>query len=208
MNGKLKTQAYMFRWVYGVGVSNYGYPNLKGTGNYNLQEPKILYVQLRGYGFNNCLWTVGRLLWYVFSFSLQVVNEPADAHCPVVEMSTLSKLSCLSWNKFSKNQIASSDYEGIVTVWDVTTRQVIDLMIYDMLVVCFSTFLVFALAYYTFLSPHHFLTRAFRVSWSTKSMKRGLGVLIFRVQNLQCLYLVVMTARYVSLFEKFYNFNP
>lgn len=45
-------------------------------------------------------------------------------HCPVVEMSTRSKLSCLSWNKYAKNQIASSDYEGIVTVWDVTTRQV------------------------------------------------------------------------------------
>lgn len=40
-------------------------------------------------------------------------------------MSTRSKLSCLSWNKFTKNHIASSDYEGIVTVWDVTTRQVI-----------------------------------------------------------------------------------
>jgi WD40 repeat protein len=40
-----------------------------------------------------------------------------------VEMSTRSKLSCLSWNKHEKNHIASSDYEGIVTVWDVTTRQ-------------------------------------------------------------------------------------
>ncbi|KAI8558225.1 hypothetical protein RHMOL_Rhmol04G0073800 [Rhododendron molle] len=58
----------------------------------------------------------------VFDFS-SVVNEPADVHCPVVEMSTRSKLSCLSWNKFTKNHIASSDYEGIVTVWDVTTRQ-------------------------------------------------------------------------------------
>jgi E3 ubiquitin-protein ligase RFWD2 len=29
----------------------------------------------------------------------------------------------LSWNKHEKNHIASSDYEGIVTVWDVTTRQ-------------------------------------------------------------------------------------
>ncbi|KZV58496.1 hypothetical protein F511_11956 [Dorcoceras hygrometricum] len=38
-------------------------------------------------------------------------------------MSTRSKLSCLTWNKFAKNIIASSDYEGIVTVWDVTTRQ-------------------------------------------------------------------------------------
>ncbi|RVW45882.1 E3 ubiquitin-protein ligase COP1, partial [Vitis vinifera] len=57
----------------------------------------------------------------VFEFS-SVVNEPADVHCPVVEMSTRSKLSCLSWNKYTKNHIASSDYEGIVTVWDVTTR--------------------------------------------------------------------------------------
>ncbi|KAG0482548.1 hypothetical protein HPP92_010632 [Vanilla planifolia] len=39
------------------------------------------------------------------------------------QMSTRSKLSCLSWNKYSKNVIASSDYEGIVTVWDVNTRQ-------------------------------------------------------------------------------------
>ncbi|KAI8524952.1 hypothetical protein RHMOL_Rhmol13G0189700 [Rhododendron molle] len=52
-----------------------------------------------------------------------VVNEPADVQCPVVEMSTRSKLSCLSWNKYTKNHIASSDYEGIVTVWDATTRQ-------------------------------------------------------------------------------------
>lgn len=52
------------------------------------------------------------------------MNEPADVHCPVVEMSTRSKLSCLSWNKYTKNHIASSDYEGIVTVWDITTRQV------------------------------------------------------------------------------------
>ncbi|KAF9589481.1 hypothetical protein IFM89_024752 [Coptis chinensis] len=58
----------------------------------------------------------------VFEFS-SVVNEPAEAHCPIVEMSTRSKLSCLSWNKYTKNHIASSDYEGIVTVWDVSTRQ-------------------------------------------------------------------------------------
>ncbi|EYU43138.1 hypothetical protein ABFS82_08G117500 [Erythranthe guttata] len=58
----------------------------------------------------------------VFDFS-SVVNEPTDVHCPVVEMATRSKLSCLSWNKFTKNHIASSDYDGIVTIWDVSTRQ-------------------------------------------------------------------------------------
>ncbi|KAG6420494.1 hypothetical protein SASPL_117025 [Salvia splendens] len=58
----------------------------------------------------------------VFEFS-SVVNELADVQCPVAEMMTRSKLSCLSWNKYTKSHIASSDYEGIVTVWDVTTRQ-------------------------------------------------------------------------------------
>ncbi|KAH6775933.1 Transducin/WD40 repeat-like superfamily protein [Perilla frutescens var. hirtella] len=58
----------------------------------------------------------------IFEFS-SVVNEPADVQCPVAEMFTRSKLSCLSWSKYTKNHIASSDYEGIVTVWDVTTRQ-------------------------------------------------------------------------------------
>ncbi|KAF6159172.1 hypothetical protein GIB67_032789 [Kingdonia uniflora] len=64
--------------------------------------------------------SVSSLLIYAL---FEVVNEPAEVHCPIVEMSTRSKLSCLSWNKYTKNQIASSDYEGIVTVWDVTTRQ-------------------------------------------------------------------------------------
>lgn len=58
----------------------------------------------------------------VFEFS-SVVSEPADVHCPIVEMPTRSKLSCLSWNKYTKSHIASSDYDGIVTVWDVSTRQ-------------------------------------------------------------------------------------
>ncbi|CAL5411875.1 unnamed protein product [Camellia sinensis] len=58
----------------------------------------------------------------VFEFS-SLVNESVDVQFPVVEMSTRSKLSCLSWSTFTKNHIASSDYEGIVTVWDVTTRQ-------------------------------------------------------------------------------------
>ncbi|KNA04927.1 hypothetical protein SOVF_195150 [Spinacia oleracea] len=58
----------------------------------------------------------------VFEFS-SVVEEPAEVHCAVVDIATRSKLSCLSWNKYTKHYIASSDYEGIVTVWDVATNQ-------------------------------------------------------------------------------------
>lgn len=59
-------------------------------------------------------------------------------HCPVVEMTTRSKLSCLSWNKYAKNHIASSDYEGIVTVWDVDTRQVMTVLINWTAIVIFT----------------------------------------------------------------------
>lgn len=65
----------------------------------------------------------GNYCWTWFFF-FQVVNEPADVHLPVAEISTQFKLSCLSWNKCTKNHLASSDYEGIVTLWDMATRQV------------------------------------------------------------------------------------
>uniref|UniRef100_A0A7C9A2L8 2-alkenal reductase (NAD(P)(+)) n=1 Tax=Opuntia streptacantha TaxID=393608 RepID=A0A7C9A2L8_OPUST len=58
----------------------------------------------------------------VFELS-SVMNEPAQVHCAVVDIATRSKLSCLSWSKYTKHYIASSDYDGIVTVWDITTRQ-------------------------------------------------------------------------------------
>lgn len=33
--------------------------------------------------------------------------------------------SCLSWNSYIKAQIASSDYEGIVTIWDAYSGQTV-----------------------------------------------------------------------------------
>ncbi|KAF9317581.1 coatomer subunit alpha [Podila horticola] len=42
-------------------------------------------------------------------------------HYPVLEMMCRSKISCLSWNSYIKSQIASSDYEGIVSLWDAQT---------------------------------------------------------------------------------------
>lgn len=42
-------------------------------------------------------------------------------HYPVLEMMCRSKISCLSWNSYIKSQIASSDYEGVVSLWDTNT---------------------------------------------------------------------------------------
>ncbi|KAJ3279932.1 RING finger and WD repeat domain-containing protein 2 [Borealophlyctis nickersoniae] len=48
-------------------------------------------------------------------------NGPDDVpRYPVREMACASKISCLSWNSYIKKQLISSDYEGIVTLWDAS----------------------------------------------------------------------------------------
>ncbi|CAA0813291.1 SPA1-related 3 [Striga hermonthica] len=58
----------------------------------------------------------------VFEYS-SIVNEHRDIHYPVVEMAGRSKLSSICWNGYIKSQIASSNFEGVVQVWDVTRSQ-------------------------------------------------------------------------------------
>lgn len=53
----------------------------------------------------------------------QVIQDTVDVHYPCNEMVSSSKISCISWNSYHKGVLASSDYEGTVTVWDVTTSQ-------------------------------------------------------------------------------------
>jgi len=52
-----------------------------------------------------------------------VIRDTVDIHYPCVEMISSSKISCVSWNSFHKGMLASSDYEGTVTVWDASTGQ-------------------------------------------------------------------------------------
>lgn len=52
-----------------------------------------------------------------------VVKDHVGIHYPCIEMISNSKISCVSWNGFHKGLLASSDYEGTVTIWDATTGQ-------------------------------------------------------------------------------------
>uniref|UniRef100_A0A6N2NM79 Protein kinase domain-containing protein n=1 Tax=Salix viminalis TaxID=40686 RepID=A0A6N2NM79_SALVM len=54
-----------------------------------------------------------------------IINEARDIHYPVVEMVCRSKLSSICWNSYIKSQLASSNFEGVVQVWDVTRSQVV-----------------------------------------------------------------------------------
>jgi E3 ubiquitin-protein ligase RFWD2 len=53
------------------------------------------------------------------------MNSYLDLHCPVREISCKSKVSCISWNPYVQQQIASADYEGLITVYDANTSTVV-----------------------------------------------------------------------------------
>lgn len=51
------------------------------------------------------------------------LNSSIDIHYPVIELSNKSKLSCTSWNNYIRNYLASTDYDGVVKLWDAGTGQ-------------------------------------------------------------------------------------
>lgn len=59
----------------------------------------------------------------MYEYSAVMATPGAEMHTPCQELSTRSKLSCLSWNKYLRTYLASSDYEGVVHIWDVATGQ-------------------------------------------------------------------------------------
>ncbi|CAI9303732.1 unnamed protein product [Lactuca saligna] len=59
----------------------------------------------------------------VFEYD-SILNGNRDINYPVAEMGSNSKLSSICWNRYIKGQIASSNFEGVVQVWDVTRNQV------------------------------------------------------------------------------------
>lgn len=58
----------------------------------------------------------------VFEYA-SVIRDTIDMHYATNEMVCNSKISCISWSSFHKNMLASSDYEGTVTLWDAFTNQ-------------------------------------------------------------------------------------
>ncbi|KAG7952936.1 hypothetical protein I3843_12G084800 [Carya illinoinensis] len=58
----------------------------------------------------------------IFEFNA-LFNDSADIHYPAIEMSNKSKLSCVCWNNYIKNYLVSTDYDGVVKLWDASTGQ-------------------------------------------------------------------------------------
>lgn len=58
----------------------------------------------------------------VFDYSA-VIKDVVSIHYPCTEMVSRSKISCVSWHTYHKSTLASSDYDGTVTIWDASTAQ-------------------------------------------------------------------------------------
>nr|VDC90554.1 unnamed protein product [Brassica oleracea] len=58
----------------------------------------------------------------IFDFNA-FMNESVGVQYPLVEMVSKSKLSCVCWNSYIKNYLASTDYDGVVQIWDAGTGQ-------------------------------------------------------------------------------------
>lgn len=58
----------------------------------------------------------------IFEF-VSLLRDSIDVNYPAVELLNPSKLSCVCWNKYLKNYLASADYDGVVQVWDAFTGQ-------------------------------------------------------------------------------------
>ncbi|KNC77536.1 hypothetical protein, variant [Sphaeroforma arctica JP610] len=60
----------------------------------------------------------------LFDFDAMAADPRAvDRHIPSREMTSTAKISCLAWNPYIKQQIASCDYDGLVQLWDTVTGQ-------------------------------------------------------------------------------------
>jgi hypothetical protein len=53
----------------------------------------------------------------VFDFA-NILERPYGVHYTSLEMTHNAKLSCVSWNRYFRQQLVCSDYEGFVTLWD------------------------------------------------------------------------------------------
>ncbi|KAL2516693.1 Protein SPA1-RELATED 2 [Abeliophyllum distichum] len=58
----------------------------------------------------------------IFDFQA-LFNDSVDIHYPVIEMTNKSKLTGICWNTYVRNYLASTDYDGIVKLWDASTGQ-------------------------------------------------------------------------------------
>jgi len=57
----------------------------------------------------------------IYDYHNVISNSVSTFHLPIHEMSCQNKISCVVWNKYHKNKLASSDYDGLISIWDTVS---------------------------------------------------------------------------------------
>ena len=88
-----------------------------GSSNTSASNPIISSIEIDMEDFCFATAGVSRLIHF-FRFA-DVCNGYEHSGLPAQSISTSCKLSCLSYSKHIQKHIASSDYEGVISVWDI-----------------------------------------------------------------------------------------
>lgn len=81
---------------------------------------KCINIKRKNINFHQIVGVTKRIK--IFDYYTAIRDAVVDIKYPINEMVCNSKISCVIWNCYFKELLASSDYEGIVTIWDVETR--------------------------------------------------------------------------------------
>lgn len=83
----------------------------------------------------------------IFEFD-SLLDDGVDVHYPILEMSGNSEFSCVSWNNYIRNYMASTDYDGLVQVCILNT------------IVCGSVMIFLIILELFIYNPHQFVNHA------------------------------------------------
>ncbi|KAF1802197.1 WD40-repeat-containing domain protein [Mucor lusitanicus] len=75
-------------------------------------------VSTIGFDRDQEFFAVGGVSKEIKVFDFNMMGYARTGHCPLRVLACSNKISCLSWSPYVKSQLASSDYEGLIDIWD------------------------------------------------------------------------------------------
>jgi E3 ubiquitin-protein ligase RFWD2 len=107
------------------GMSQYGEIKRLATLNYNLETSSALsIVSSIEFDKDGEYFVIAGVTKKIKVYDYNaVVSHANGTHYPITQLQCTSKISNVSLNPYTKNLLASSDYEGIVQLWDVNMEK-------------------------------------------------------------------------------------
>uniref|UniRef100_A0A914CF55 Uncharacterized protein n=1 Tax=Acrobeloides nanus TaxID=290746 RepID=A0A914CF55_9BILA len=102
------------------GMSQYGDIKRLATLNYNIETtPALSIVSSIEFDKDGEYFVIAGVTKKIKVYDYNaVIEHNSETHYPLTQLQCSSKISNVSWNPYIKNLLASSDYDGIVQLWD------------------------------------------------------------------------------------------